>query len=271
MLKKFRMDDARTAPTLLESSLPLRKATKAEKRANQLHYQEITGSLNHLAVYSRPDIAFAVSKLSQFNSDPTETHLKAARHVLRYLKGTADYSIIYGGGGLEIHGYADADWGSDKDDRKSTTGYVFTINNGPVSWTSHKQSSTAVSTMGAEYMALSDAAREAIAHIHLYDDLRDLYALKNSPPLLLSDSQSALALTGTVSNYPRSKHIDIRYHFIRDVIQKGLLTVDYIPTTEQPADILTKALGLCLHHSCIQRLRLNLTAVTAPNTTPSTF
>src|SRR5271169_7239202 len=109
----------KTAKTPLDPSLPLRKATAIDKRTDQKSYQELTGSLNHAAVFSRPDMAFAVSKLSQFNSDPTETHMKAARHVLRYLKGTKDYSIVYGNSSVEriddlsIIGYADADHGGD--------------------------------------------------------------------------------------------------------------------------------------------------------------
>ena len=106
--------------------------------------------------------------------------------------------------------------------------------------------------MEAEYMALSDASREAIARTHLYDDLN----IATRAPLLLSDSQSALALTGTSSNYPRSKHIDIRYHFIRDVIQKNQINVDYIPSGQQKADILTKSLGPKLHAKCVSGLNL---------------
>src|SRR5271154_1252957 len=131
MLERFQMTDCKPSKTPLEASLSLRKAIPTDKRTNQLTYQELTGSLNHAAVFSRPDIAFAISKLSQFNSDPTETHMHAARHVLRYLRGTRDYWIVYDEAqSLDIHdytnalhpiiGYADADWGSDKDDRKST-------------------------------------------------------------------------------------------------------------------------------------------------------
>ena len=95
MLERFQMVNCKPAKTPLHPSLPLRKATPTDKRTDQKSYQELTGSLNHAAVFSRPDIAYAASKLSQFNSDPTETHMKAARHVLRYLKDTRDYCIIY--------------------------------------------------------------------------------------------------------------------------------------------------------------------------------
>ena len=159
MLKRFNMQHAVPAKTPLPHSLPLLKATQLDRRCDQLEYTEITGSLNHLAVYSRPDIAFAVSTLSQFNSDPTTTHMQAARHVLHYLLNTANYSITYGNSSdLAIRGYADANWGGDRNDRKSTTGYIFFVNNGAISWTSHKQTTVALSTMEAEYMSLSDAS-----------------------------------------------------------------------------------------------------------------
>jgi hypothetical protein len=189
-----------------------------------------------------------VSKLAQFNSDPTQLHLRAAQHVLRYLQGTKDLAITYGNAkDLTPKGFADADWGSDKDDRKSMTGYVFIINNGPVSWTSHKQTTVATSTMEAEYMSLSDASREAIARQHLYTDLN----IQDSIPLLYSDNQAALAIAQNPVHHQRSKHIDIRYHFIRNAVQNDQVIIDYVPTAGQTADILTKALGPQQHSKCI--------------------
>ena len=187
--------------------------------------------------------------------------MKAARRVLAYLKGTINHSIVYGNASHnDIHmytrafhpdqvlGFADADYATDKDDRKSQTGYVFMINNGPVSWTSHKQTSVALSTMEAEYMSLSDASREAIARIHLYSDL-DVSTV--SPPLLYSDSTSALSLTDESAPYQRSKHIDTRYHYIRDILENGEIQVDYVSSAENPADVFTKALGAESHHRCV--------------------
>jgi len=262
MLKRFQMEKAKPVDTPLNPSLPLRKAMPGDKRTDQQTYQELTGSLNHAAVFSRPDIAFAVSKLSQFNSDPTETHMKAARRVLAYLKGTINYSIVYGGDNSsdiqaftrafhpdQILGFSDADFAMDKDDRKSQTGYIFVINKGTVSWTSHKQTSVALSTMQAEYMSLSDASREAIARTRLYSDLEITTA---SSPLLYSDSTSALSLTDESAPYQRAKHIDTRYHFIRDILEKGEIQVDYVPSEENPADILTKALNADAHHRCVR-------------------
>jgi hypothetical protein len=166
-----------------------RSSKHDDKRADQLLYQEIVGSLNHLAVFSRPEISFAVSKLSQFLNDPTETHMTAAQHVLRYLKGTIHYCIPYGRApNLNIIGYADADWGSDINNCISFTGYIFMINNGAVTWSSHKQSFVALSTMEAEYMSLSDATRKAIAR---HQFAKDLQILVNNP-MLHSDNSSRL-------------------------------------------------------------------------------
>lgn len=199
LLKRFQMESCIPISTPLNRSLPLRKRQPYEKSANHELYQELTGSLMHLAVYSHPDIAFAVSKLSQFNNDPSQTHLKAARHVLRYLKKIHEFSITYGGqtDGLNFKGYADASHASDLDGRKSTTGYTFLINNGPVLWASYKQSTVATSTMEAEYMALSDAAHEAIACSYIFEEL----GIEIPAPAILCDCQPALAIVDNPTNY----------------------------------------------------------------------
>jgi hypothetical protein len=159
------MVDAITTSTPMDPSLLLVKARPNDRLIDLQEYQELIGSLYHAAIFSRPDISFAVSQLSQFLTGPTSIHMAAAKHVLRYLKGTIDLSIAYcyNSSPLEISGYSDANWAGDKNDRKSTTGYLFVIADGPISWTSHKQSTIALLTMEAEYMALSDASREAIA------------------------------------------------------------------------------------------------------------
>jgi hypothetical protein len=153
---------------------------------NIKYYQTLTGSLNHLAVFTRPDISFAVSKLSQFNSSPTTSHLKAAMHVLRHLKGTRNLCIVYKQqpGTVIIVGYSNADWASDENDRISYTGYAFQVQRGLASWTSHKQSTVSNSTMPSEYMALSDASREAVARVQFFQELN----ISSMPLLILYDS-----------------------------------------------------------------------------------
>jgi len=256
ILTRFQMQNAQPARTPLDASFPLLKAATDDKLANLQLYQELIGSLNHLAVFSRPDISNAVSQLSQFLTQPTETHLKAARHVLRYLKHTSTYSISYLKGNnlnLRLLGFTDANWGGDKNDRKSHTGYLFCLNGSPISWTSKKQSTVATSTMEAEYMALSDAAREAIARLQQLSELKFMIP----PPLLLSDNQGALDIAENPTNFQRAKHIDIRYHFVRHTLESNQISIDYIPSSDNPADVLTKALEPAKHERCIERIGLH--------------
>jgi len=200
-LAKFNMTNAKSTYTPLASGTKLKAATANDNVCNIELYQELTGCLNHLAVFSRPDITFAVSKLSKFNSNPTTTHLKAALHVLRYLKATRNYCIVYckSTTPIDIIGFSDSDFASDEDDRKSYIGYVFIICGGAVSWSTHKQSTVAHSTMESEYMALSDAAREALARKQLFCELHIPSGQK--PVTLLSDSQSALDISENPAKY----------------------------------------------------------------------
>jgi hypothetical protein len=170
MAQRFGIKASSSPLTPLEHSLPLVKPTANDKRADPTLYKEFMGSLNHLAIFTRPDISLAVSKLSQFNQDANLTHLNAARRTLEYANSTKHYTLKYkyGSGAIQIDGYADADWGSDLTQRKSTSGYVFTMNGSPISWTSKKQTTVALSTMEAEYMALSDASRELLAHLTFF-------------------------------------------------------------------------------------------------------
>jgi hypothetical protein len=254
--QEFGLTNAKPYDNPLDPSLPLVHATPDDKLVDPTSYQELTGSLNHLAITSRPDIAFAVSKLCQFNSKPTFTHLKAARRVLRYAIHTRDYSLKYCGDGssvLQLLGFADADYGSNLIDRKSTTGYIFILCCGPISWQSRKQPTVAMSTMEAEYMALSDAIRELLSRMYY---ITELGISTIQPTVMYSDNQAAIALSDGEGDYRRAKHIDIRYHFIRDHLQRGTVEINYIPSEKQPADILTKALPTSKHNACITALHL---------------
>jgi hypothetical protein len=241
LLAETGLTNAKSAGSPLEPSLPLLKTKPGDKMANEKYYQHVTGSLNHLATYSRPDIAFAVSKLSQFNSAPTATHLNAAMHVIRYLKGTRDLCLVYKRQpNTDLVGYSDADWGSDANDRISFTGYAFVVHGGLVAWSSHKQTTVANSTMQSEYMALSEASQEAVARAQFFKGLN----ISSMPVVVLSDNEAALDLAdGTTTNHRKSKHIDIRYHQIRHFVQEGQVEVSYIASEYQIADIFTKALG----------------------------
>jgi Reverse transcriptase (RNA-dependent DNA polymerase) len=249
LLARYNMTNAKSASTPFEKGTKLRLATSNDTLCNPKLYQELTGSLNHLAVFSRPDITFAVSKLSKFNAKPTNTHFKAALHVLRYLKATRNYCIVYKRSPTvpitDIIGYSDADFASDEDDRKSYTGYVFIINGGAVTWSTHKQHTVAFSSMESEYMALSDAAREALARKQFFEELQIPSASRPVP--LLTDSQTALEISDNPAKYRQAKHIDVRYHAVRHYIHDSKIQIDYIPSAYQPADIFTKALEATKH------------------------
>ena len=255
MAQRFQLESCNPTFTPLDHSLPLLKAEPESPRADGTLYKELTGSLNHLAICTRPDTSLSVSKLSQFNQDPTITHHNAARRILKYAISTKHYSIKYGGINklLQIDGYADADWGSNLVDRKSTTGFIFMMNGGPISWKSGKQTTVALSTMEAELMALSDAAREILAHLTFFQTL----SIELPLPILYTDNEAAESVAKHEPEYQRSKHIDIRYHFIRDHFEKGTFDIQHIPGNEQIADILTKPLPRIKHQAIVQALRLN--------------
>jgi hypothetical protein len=255
LVEEYGLVTAKVAHTPLEKSLPLLAAKPGERMCNADYYQRLIGSLNHLAVFTRPDIAFSVSKLAQFNSNPTATHLTAALHMLRYLKGSRNLYIVYK---RQEHtaiilGHSDSDWASDANDRRSFTGYLFMAYGGPITWTSHKQTMIAHSTSDAEYMAISDASREALAHIQFFQDLN----ISTATILILSDSETALKLAnGMALNYRKAKHIDIKYHAIRHYIQEDKVQVNHLPSTENIADIFTKALGPQLHQRFVNDMEM---------------
>ena len=249
LLAKYNMTNAKSTSTPFEKGTKLMTATTDNTLCNLKMYQELTGSLNHLAVFTRPDITFAVSKLSKFNANPSTTHYKATLHVLRYLKSTRNYCIVYRRSLTvpitDIIGYSDADFASDEDDRKSYTGYIFLINGGAITWSTHKQHTVAFSSMESEYIALSDATREAIAQKKFFQELQIPSAI--CPVPLLTDSQTALEISDNPVKYRQAKYINVRYHTMRHYIHDGKIQIDYIPSAYQPADLFTKALETTKH------------------------
>jgi hypothetical protein len=211
-------------------------------------YSTVIGSLLYLAACTRPDIAFAVGMLARFMQRPTEQHWGAAMRVLRYLKGTADHCLVFGGrsgggGGatasnsMEILGWADADFANDLDHRRSVTAYVFTIDGVAVSWKSGLQVTAAVSTLEAEYQAGSSACREAL---WLRKLMRSL-GRQVGPLVIMSDNQGAIAQYENPISSSLSKHIDVVHHFVRERVARDEVQFRYCPTAEMVADALTKA------------------------------
>ena len=181
----------------------------------------------------------AVGLVSKFNSAPTQAHLTAVQRIFRYLKRTTDIKLQYGSTNEKLLGYSDADWANDTDDRHSTTGHVFIMSGAAISWLSHKQSTIALSTAEAEYIALGSATQEAIWLNQLLTDLR--IDTKRSIEIL-EDNQSAIAIAKNSTGRRRTKHIDIKHHFIKESVQAGIISVSYCPTTDMLADTFTKQL-----------------------------
>lgn len=241
VLKRFNMQSCNPASTPVELNVKLQKNSE-EKSVDGTLFKQIVGSLRYLC-NSRPDIAFGVGLISRFMDDPKVAHMVAAKRVLRYLRGTADYGLLFPRGSgsekLNLIGFSDSDWSGDQDERKSTTGYVFKLLNAPISWCSKKQPMVALSSCEAEYIAAAYAACQAL----WFDSLLAEMKVEVQRPLqLLVDNKSAINLTKNPVSHGRSKHIETRFHFIRDQVNKGNIEVVFCRIEEQAADVLTKSL-----------------------------
>ena len=188
---------------------------------------------------TRPDLCWVVTKLSQHLDNPDDGDWVMVKHVLRYVKGTLEKKLCYSksDSGLWLSGHSDSDWGSSLEDRRSTTGYVFTLNpNGPpISWKSKKQTTVALSSCEAEYMALAAATQEALFLHQLLDRF-----LQQQSVSIYADNQGTISLASRRATEKRSKHIDIRYHFLREKVASGFLKLIYVPSEDNIADMMTK-------------------------------
>ena len=241
LLKNFEMQDSKPVSTPVDISSKLTQAAENEDGIDQPQFQSAIGSLMYLSINTRPDISYAVSSLARFSSKPTKEHWTALKRLLRYLRGTVGHGILYKQeGSKECIGFSDADWAGDVNDRKSTSGYVFMLNGGAVSWSSKKQKCVALSTAEAEYVALSSAAQESV---WLRQLMTELGSGPETPTLIFEDNQSAIAMTKNPQFHGRAKHIDIKHHYIREQVTLGNITLEYCPTSEMTADFLTKGLS----------------------------
>ena len=208
-------------------------------------YQSAVGSLMYLAMCTRPDILYAVVATARFMHDPGEAHWVAVKRIMRYLKGTADYSITYSKSidpyePFRFYGYSDASWGSDDPDAfKSNSGFVMMLNSKPVSWKSVKQVITAQSSTEAEYIAAGMAAKEIV---WLRTMLKELGIGDEAPTVLLQDNQACIKIGGGEGHYEASKHFIIRFLALEDNMKLGHLIMVHEPSETMVADILTKAL-----------------------------
>lgn len=205
-------------------------------------YRKVVGELTYLATCSRPDIAQAVQRLAQQCACAELRHFAAAKRLLRYLKGTKSLRIHYGNPNVDHspHAFTDSDWATCPANRVSVTGYVWFFYGGPIAHASKKQQTLALSSTEAEYMALAACVQEGL---WLQSALRSLRQAFNPPFIIHADNTGAVSLSSNPVNHPRTKHIDVRYHFLREHVTKGEFTPRWIPTQRNVADILTKPLA----------------------------
>lgn len=227
MLERFGMEDSNPVATPMNLNTRLASLPASDVAAHSTFpYREIVGCLNHAAVNTRPDISHAVSQLAQFSSCYGSTHVVAAKHLLRYIKGSLSRGILFrqhSSPRHELCGYADADYANDVDTRRSTTGYTITIGGSTVCWRSRRQRSVALSTTEAEYMSMGDCAKHIIWFRRLLYILTmkhiPVTAIHMLPTAVFNDNNGAVFLSKEASVNARLKHIDIRHHFIRDLVK----------------------------------------------------
>ena len=266
-IEKFLHEFAMENPTVKDTAIPISDANSLhrlqddEELGEIRDYQRKIGSTMFAMVYSRPDICFAMSKLSQYMSNPSVHHEAAVKHLLRYLRTTKAFRICYRASGpKQITGYSDSDFAADKDDRKSVSGFVFTFAGGPISWASRKQKSVTTSTAEAELMALVPATKHAIwLSKFLYEIERSQFIGPNGRTVIMNeDNQAAIKMVNNNQISERSKHIDIGCHFVRERSENQDIKVQYCHTDEMTADGCTKGLAKAKFQSFLKLLGLRV-------------
>uniref|UniRef100_A0AAV1TFY3 Integrase catalytic domain-containing protein n=2 Tax=Peronospora matthiolae TaxID=2874970 RepID=A0AAV1TFY3_9STRA len=242
ILKRFGMDECKATASPVDLSTRLVACSEAAKI--DVPFREVVGALMHLTTATRPDIAYAVGYVSRFMENPQQEHWTAVKRIFRNLQGTKSHGPHFQPSDkIDFRGYTDADWAGDHADRKSTSGYTFMLMGAPVSWGSKKQSSVSLSMSEAEYIALSLAIQEG-KWVHRL--LCEILAAANEPGpdlVIREDNQSCIKMTKNTVHHGRAKHIDIKYHHIRDEVKRSEVQLEYCETSVMMADIMTKGLS----------------------------
>ena len=241
VLERFNMKDAKSVSTPLANHFKLNRSlcpttTDEKEKMASIPYSSAVGSLMYCMVCTRPDIAHAVSTVSRFLSNPGKEHWEAVKWIFKYLRGTSKLCLSFGGSKPVLKGFTDADMAGDLDGRKSTFGFLFTFAGGAVSWQSKLQKCVALSTTEAEYIAATEEAKEMLWMKRFVQEL----GLMQDEYVVFCDSQSAMDMSKNTSYHSRTKHIDVRYHWLRDVIGKELMKLKKIHTDFNPSDMMTK-------------------------------
>ena len=236
LLKRFQMNDCKPVSTPMAFNKKLHSDDGA-KKVDARNYRSLVGSLIYLT-NTRPDIVQPVSLISRFMNEPSKIHLIATKRILHYLNGTKKLDIkCVKEKDKKLVGYTDSDWTGSIDDHKSTSGYLFCLGTKPISWSSKKQKSVALSSAEVEYIAATDAACESV---WLRRILSDMQQSEEMPTIIYCDNMSAIAMTKNMVFHSRTKHIELRHHFIRKLVQEEEIQLNFVNTNEQLADVFTK-------------------------------
>jgi hypothetical protein len=237
IVRKFKMEDSKPM-TMSMSMTTAVDADEAGEHVDQKEYRSMIGSLLY-STATRPDIQFLVCLCARFQASLRTSHQQAVKRIFRYLRHTPDFGLWYSASSsLALHGFSDANFAGSRLDRKSTSGTCQFLGSSLVSWSSRKQSSVAQSTTEAEYVAAASCCSQLLWITYTMSDFGEEYT--HVP--LLCDSTSAIIIAKNPVLHSKTKHIEVRYHFLRDNIEKGKITLIHVPTHDQLADIFTKPL-----------------------------
>ncbi|WJX69836.1 hypothetical protein P8452_54013 [Trifolium repens] len=240
ILKKFNYENCSPVSTPMDPGEKLMPNTG--KPVDQLEYSRVIGSLMYAMISTRPDIAYAVGKLSRFTSNPSRHHWHAITRVFKYLKGTMNYGLSYMGFPSVLEGYSDASWINNVEDSSSTSGWVFLLGGGAISWASKKQTCITSSTMESEFVALAAAGKEAEWLRNLVYDI-PIWPKPISPITICCDSSATLAKEYSQIYNGKSRHLGIRHSMIRELIMNGVISIEFVRSQQNLADHLTKGLA----------------------------
>lgn len=253
LLVRTNMADAKpvASPMLPNEHLTLLSGTSL---IDGTTYRSVVGALQYLQ-FTRPDVAFAVNKFSQFMHRPTDIHWQAVKRLLRYLAGTRDRGIFFHAKNTQnLHAFSDADWTGNRDDFTSTSANIIYLGSNPVSWSSRKQKTVARSSTEAEYRAVADTACEII---WITNVLKELGISSSSQPVIYCDNVGATYLCANPIFHSRMKHVALNYHFIRQLVQSGFLRVSHVSSKDQLADTLTKPVTRSLLNGHLSKIGLS--------------
>jgi hypothetical protein len=254
IVKKFGLENATHKRTPAATHIKLSKDENGVD-VDQCLYRSMIGSLLYLTA-SRPDIAFAVGVCARYQANPKTSHLLQVKRIIKYVSGTCNHGMLYSyNANPTLIGYCDADWAGSADDRKSTSGGCFFFGENLISWFSKKQNCVSLSTVEAEYIAAGSGCSQLLWMKQMLTE----YNVEQDVMTLFCDNISAINISKNPVQHSRTKHIDIRHHFIRELVEKKVVTLEHIATEDQLADIFTKpldavrferlrsALGVCIH------------------------